>query len=289
MIKSAVITCARWENAYLEEWIRYHLSLGFDQIYFICNDDDPTSARSIIDGLPTNMRDKIFFRAYKGQGLQLQMYLDVLPIVKAAADWICIIDLDEFIVLKEHKSIPELVSKFETLSASSIYFNWLNYGPNGYEQRPSGSVLQLYTKRSHQINPHTKHISHRDCFDMNKIANSPFPFWHGLPNPYWDTYKRLNILGHSYETAFDNFPESMFDRIADRSDAIIMSGYIAHFCFKSNCDAEIRFGRGVGGNFAGQVKWKEMRETDSLKNYIASLNAVEDFHLKTLSQNQDHA
>ena len=38
-MKSAVCAVARNENAYLLEWIDYHLNLGFDKIFLYDNND----------------------------------------------------------------------------------------------------------------------------------------------------------------------------------------------------------------------------------------------------------
>ena len=35
-----IITTARYEEQYLDEWINYHLSLGFSHIY-ICDNNEP--------------------------------------------------------------------------------------------------------------------------------------------------------------------------------------------------------------------------------------------------------
>jgi len=31
--KKSLVSCARWENQYIVEWVNYHKSIGFDHIY----------------------------------------------------------------------------------------------------------------------------------------------------------------------------------------------------------------------------------------------------------------
>ena len=41
-IKAVIVSLAKLESNYIEEWVRYHLGLGFEHIYLYDNEDKPT-------------------------------------------------------------------------------------------------------------------------------------------------------------------------------------------------------------------------------------------------------
>ena len=150
---------------YIAEWIRYHLSLGFEHIYLYSNDDDPSILRDALAELTAEQRVQVTYRTFYGQGRQFDMYVDALRQAKLEAEWICFLDVDEFLVLKAWQSIAALIDNLNAQSVVSLQFNWLFYGNNGHATRPAGSVLRNYTRRANIVDVHTKHISRSSCFE----------------------------------------------------------------------------------------------------------------------------
>ena len=76
-----VICCiAKKETNYIEEWIRYHLKLGFSKIYIFDNSDD----FELRDFLSNSKIDfsKIMLIHFPGKGKQLMTYYTFLQYLK---------------------------------------------------------------------------------------------------------------------------------------------------------------------------------------------------------------
>ncbi len=86
-------------------------------------------------------------------------YDDCLANHRYDCRWIAFIDLDEFIVPIEHKTIPEFLRNFEGFSAIEI--NWLCYGSGGEKIRKPGKVMERFRTHSqpdHELNRYVKTI-----------------------------------------------------------------------------------------------------------------------------------
>lgn len=276
--ETAIVACARWEVSYIAEWIAYHLALGFDHIYLYCNDDDPVPFKATLDQLPAPIRKAVSYRPYFGAGQQSAMYIDALRRARQEANWLCFLDIDEFIVLKQWRSISQLVEQLDAEKIDSLHFNWMFYGNNGHLTRPKGAVLSTYTRRSRLVDCHTKHLSRSSCFEMARITAAGFPFWHGLTDPSWNGFVRRNVLGDDIGPLLHAFPAEMHKYLdaCGRSDAMLGKGYIAHFVLKSEEDFRIRVARGTGGNFGGQTKWTVHWEAGEAPAILNAMNEVDD-------------
>jgi hypothetical protein len=75
---------------------------------------------------------------------------------------VAILDADEFLVLLEARSVPQILRRFEHVPGVTV--NWVVFGVNGQQKRSPGLVLELF--RSHTLlnitkNRHTKTIVNR--------------------------------------------------------------------------------------------------------------------------------
>ena len=64
-----------------------------------------------------------------------------------------IIDCDEFIVLKKHKTIKQFLTDFD--NPYGVGLNWFFYGSNGKLKRDNNSLLKQFTKRQVSQTKHT--------------------------------------------------------------------------------------------------------------------------------------
>ena len=275
-----IVACARWETPYIREWIAYHQAIGFDHIYLYCNDDDPAEFQAEVFADPA-ARDFVTLRHFAGQGQQSAMYRDAMQTVRAAAEWVTFLDIDEFLVLRTVNNVHSFMAPFEAC-ADSVYFNWLMFGNNAFVDRPAGSVLQNYTRRSASLDPHTKHITRVTKLTSEKLAAPSWPFWHGLANPLWSDLRRVNVLGQDWGHYLDNFPERAATILADAdlTQQLVAVAAVNHYVFKSEADFTLRAQRGLGGQFVGQIKWAELHRSGEHKVILQALNETEDTYLR---------
>jgi hypothetical protein len=135
----ALVAIAKDEDPYIEEWIKYNLKLGFDQIHLYLNDWRYYTSNSRVKTIEFN-----------GNAIQMKCYGHFLRNYSEQYDWAAFFDIDEFLVLKKHRGIKNFVgdvsNQFET---NQIGINWVFFGDNGLSEFPDGTtgVLERFTKR----------------------------------------------------------------------------------------------------------------------------------------------
>jgi len=70
---------------------------------------------------------------------------------EAQANWIAYIDVDEFLFIPKTpgQPIPSLTKFLTNFSdVGGVMVDRINFGPNGHKRRPSGLVIENYTKRT---------------------------------------------------------------------------------------------------------------------------------------------
>lgn len=134
-----IVICAiaRRENLYVEEWVNYHLSMGFSHIYLYDNNRD--GEERISDVLADTDRVTIIPYHDVENWPQMQAYEDCWR--RFIFDWCLFIDVDEFFTFgQKWNGAHDVVSFIETKAkAEVILLNWMTYGDNGkleYEAQP---------------------------------------------------------------------------------------------------------------------------------------------------------
>lgn len=126
------------ENAFLREWLDYHILAGVEHFYLACNDEDDTSAKEIL----SLYQDKITYCHLPGtHALQITHYTNVLNERKNDSRWIAFLDLDEFILPVEKDSIPAGLKEFEMYGG--LILNMICFGASGLVDYPTSQTKQL--------------------------------------------------------------------------------------------------------------------------------------------------
>ena len=279
-----LIACARWEAGCIAEWIAYHRHIGFEHLYLYCNDDTPEELYEAV--LPFCQGDAPFvtFHHFQPLGQQKAMYLHYLRHYKDEAEWMMFLDIDEFLRLPRHGSIGDFIA--EHGAADAIYFNWCFFGNNGFDERPPGSVLLNYNRRAaSSYNVMTKMITRSAAIKLDRLGLGPATdFWH-----YWNgledfaSLKAVNVLGRDMHGYLDDLDASR--AYLDEPgvyEAMIATGIVNHYAYKSRQDFLRRTARGTAGVFEDQAVYKELYESDRMDRVLARLNAVEDNVLRDL-------
>lgn len=161
-----VIVCiAKKEHDYIEEFIKYHLSLGFKYIYLYDNEDTPTYEIMLrkykyyikVIHLPFNNYNKPV--QYVALDHFKNNYLFRYNITHVAH-----IDIDEYIVLKKHKNICDFINEYIVGDCQGIGMNWRFFGSSGKTEKTNEPNTIRFTTCEKNGNIHIKTIFKKDYF-----------------------------------------------------------------------------------------------------------------------------
>ena len=112
-MKVALVCIAKNEDKYIQEWVDYHLSLGFDSIFIYQNNWEFEVYEACLINWP-------------GECQQLPAYNHFIQTYGKEYDWVAFLDVDEFLVLKAHHTIQALLLNYTRYTAVCI--NWVLFG-----------------------------------------------------------------------------------------------------------------------------------------------------------------
>lgn len=181
-MKVALCCIAKNEDHYIDEWVDYHLSLGFDQITVYENDW-------------TCRNDKVIRIQWPGEAMQKSAYADFIK-NNRDFDWVAFLDVDEFLVLKKHGSIKDFISCYSQYPAIAI--NWVLFGDSGLNFTGDYRVMDRFTKRQRGVNAHIK-----------SIVNLKYDVWMESPH-----HTNRYAVDTNYKTIVGPFNPSGDDRVA---------------------------------------------------------------------------
>ena len=147
-MKVYMITSAKYEELYIEDWIEYHLANGVDKI--IINDNNPKDYKyQLKDILKKYIDDGIvileyffesdYYNEIKDQdwideiisddGWLGQIYYYLCNKYKSEYDWAIKIDIDEYLVIPEtNNDIKKFLQQNKFNNFKEIALNWVSYG-----------------------------------------------------------------------------------------------------------------------------------------------------------------
>ena len=185
-MKFTLATCVRNEGPYLLEWVAHYKQLGFDRIVIFSNDNDDGS-----DELLAAMHDDQLIEwrprtlAY-GESPQLSAYKlfsnELFADPKEQGGYLAWLDCDEFLVLKQHSSIQELLQHYQFPDA--LFVNWKHFGSAGQQKYQHGHTISrfLTCDSASPLNKFGKSISRLDSSLYAYISNHrPIP----IKNDVW--------------------------------------------------------------------------------------------------------
>ena len=173
---------AKNEDKYIEEFIAYHLKLGFDHIYVFQN----------------NWRHKpgVFDEYYNvswyvqdGEQQQLNAYNRFMtdPCLGAAyLDWVAFIDVDEFLCVRTGEPVREVLRRYANAPALSV--NWRLFGSSGLKyDGKENSVLKRFTKCQATLNRHVKQLVNLKFMRDNGMYGKAL-----MTNPHHGNFASVN-------------------------------------------------------------------------------------------------
>jgi hypothetical protein len=271
------MACARWETAYITEWLLYHQAIGFDHVYLYCNDDDPTDLYGQVLPFCRGEAPFVTFHHFPFQGQQFYMMMHALRHYKDASQWIAFLDIDEFLVLPGLDDIREFLRRCPP-NWDCIHFNWSFFGNSGHLERPPGSVLTTYTSREDRVHQSTKTITRSAKIDLPRITRK-YIIWHGWGGLFGPDFRAVNVLGVPMSVVVGGDDGATYVKSGEVQARIRVTGFINHYAFKSARDFDRRIQRGTLGEFNRQLIWKHAADSGDAEATLKALSAVEDTYL----------
>lgn len=132
--KCAICAVAKCENEYINDWVKYHIDLGFDQIYIYDNNDE--DYEKIETRIDSRYLDRVHITKIPGaKEFQIPTYNMFYNKFKNKFDWITFLDIDEYVVLKKWKNIREFLNDNKFRHYNVIRLNWHMFGDDNLIER----------------------------------------------------------------------------------------------------------------------------------------------------------
>jgi Glycosyl transferase family 2 len=133
---------AKNEGKYIVEWLAYHFAIGVDRFIVFSNDseDDQLPLLRKLSSKEPRLT-VIDWPSPLGDSPQRAAYRQALRMI--STEWVCFIDIDEFLVPTRHSTIT---SYLEGVPADvySIHVNWRNFGSSGITDPNYGLVTRSF-------------------------------------------------------------------------------------------------------------------------------------------------
>jgi hypothetical protein len=174
MEKIAICAIFKDEAPYLLEWIAFHRMIGVD--LFVLYDNGST------DGGANLIRQSSFVRNvtiidWPDRPGQLSAYRHFHANYASAFTWVAFIDIDEFIVPVDAGSIRGILLSAIYEPYADVLLNWQIFGPSEHAARPSGLIIENFTRRfpDHaEANRHVKSLVRPK--DLLRVGSTPHIF-----------------------------------------------------------------------------------------------------------------
>ena len=158
-MKVALVAIGRLENRYAVEWVKYYKKLGFNHIFIA--DNNYIYEEYFEDVLQPYINNKfIDIINYRDQEyIQCKSYMDIYNQYCHEYDYIAFFDFDEFLVLKEDKTIQDYLSHNENFDV--ICLNWRVYTDNNLLYDDGRDCIERFTEptnKNNEINTYVKCI-----------------------------------------------------------------------------------------------------------------------------------
>ncbi|MCJ2057258.1 glycosyltransferase family 92 protein [Methylobacterium sp. J-048] len=160
--RAGIVAIAKNENPYLLEWLAYHLALGFEHIWVYDNDSDESLSRLVAKEARRHVTFVRWPNAPDGR-TQINAYNHYLRTFGGTVEWTAVLDLDEMICLKQHRTILDFVRDFE--GATGIAINWRFFGSSGHVRQTGGLMMERFRRACHvgdEINEGVKSLHRTD-------------------------------------------------------------------------------------------------------------------------------
>eukprot|EP00934_Nitzschia_sp_Nitz4_P004441 Nitzschia sp. Nitz4//scaffold174_size87051//46375//47718//NITZ4_005111-RA/size87051-processed-gene-0.24-mRNA-1//1//CDS//3329538878//4431//frame0 len=201
------------ENFYLREWVNFHLSLGFDDIYIL---DDGRNVQFQGGVSSTHVHvipvSKEISERNNKQTLALDACVKIIkgrqPEYKTSI--VSHLDVDEFLVLRNHHSVKDFMKDHCPPDlCGSVAINWVWFGTGNQTRYSDEPVVSRFRYRDIKPTPVVKTVFRLESFfcatnpHFVHLSSNPSSTNHVPPFAY-DTAGRITVLGHASDQTLEH-------------------------------------------------------------------------------------
>jgi hypothetical protein len=148
-----VAICLRFrdEARYLAEWLEYHSAAGVDHFFLYNNFSADDYAQVLTPWIDAGVVTLIDWPRVPASPSAEE---DCIRRTIGRFKWVGFIDADEFVVIRDGRSIGEFLNGFP--SEPGVGLQWRMFGSSMHRSRPAGPVIESYQKRALAVNIHIK-------------------------------------------------------------------------------------------------------------------------------------
>lgn len=177
MFNSAICLIIKDENDYINEWLEWHINIGFQHFYIYDNGSKILIKNSVNEKYLSYCTFIDF--SNETEQIQSKCYAHALKSLKKDVKWLAFIDTDEFIRLVNNDNINDFLKEYEKFDG--IYIKWNIYNANGLIKKDNRSQRERFTQISNYmpLGPIGKSI-----IQPEKIYNMSYHFPAGWKGQY---------------------------------------------------------------------------------------------------------
>ena len=220
------MSIAKKEHDYIEEFVKYHLAIGFLHIFIYDNEDQPTYATILDKYISEGNVTVLHFPRKGGQYIALFHFMENMMRIPTITH-IAHIDIDEFIVLKKHANICDFIREYIVGDCAGIGINWRFFGSSNHTEKSSIPVTQRFTMCEEKGNKHIKTLFKKEYYRQYNMVHDIVTTYgniqstkgHVIKGPYNDDADLSVIQINHYKCK--TLPEFRYIRERGLADVVI--------------------------------------------------------------------
>ena len=252
--KHMICAIAKCENEYVNDWVNWHLNLGFDEIHIYDNNDE--SYEPVENRIRINTGTVVIHKIPGARDFQRRVYNEFYQRYNDQFDWCAFIDLDEFIQLGNFKNIQDFTEDQRCSDVDVMRLKWLVYGDSNLIKRD----MSIPVYKALTIPALTIYNTHAKCLLRGGVKNVEFTSVH---------YPKING-----KTPKQKLPNGIVTYGEIKCNELSEGPYIKHFMTKT-LDEFInqKLARGTDACFSDRVIdfdyfWRLNTKTKAKLDYL---------------------
>lgn len=166
------------EGEYLQEWLDWHAAQGVEHFYIYDNGSD-IPVRKSIQGKHWSNCTVID----APDMTQTDAYVHCLDSFGSENEWIAFIDTDEFIRIKDGRTIKEFLREFSA-DVDAVALKWVVYGADGQREKRAAPVRERFRRA---VDTYPSHLPQTKCIVRPgniECMGAHFPFYSQKSHPF---------------------------------------------------------------------------------------------------------